>query len=160
MTFGFFSCNCQNVFVRLLKNTKIVKQFFSWSLFKLFNLIYDWKCDFLHALLFVMLQLNQSVTVSFFLFFVEKFIEFSYMSSPFPQVLIWPIMKTKRLHPLAETANLNSHVRCQLDLNLTSWLRCKTVKSDNSLSSRQFIIDTFLKTACLLYKHALNQTVH
>lgn len=32
------------------------------------KLIYDLKCDLLHALLFVMLQLNQSVTVSFVIF--------------------------------------------------------------------------------------------
>lgn len=59
------------------------------------NLIYDWKSDFLHALLFVMLQLKQPVSVGFLSFLVDKLIETSCMCSSFPQGLTGHLKKKK-----------------------------------------------------------------
>lgn len=59
------------------------------------NLIYDWKSDFLHALLFVILQLKQPVSVGFLSFLVDIVIETSYMCSSFLQQGLIQSLKKK-----------------------------------------------------------------
>lgn len=60
--------------------------------------MYDWKSDFLHAQLFVMLQLKQPVSIGFLSFLVDNLIKTSYMCSSFPhQGLIQPLKKKEHL---------------------------------------------------------------